>query len=112
MLGTRPPLRTESRKELKVLQGKGDKGGGGGKKDGDGGKPTCGKKNLPDCEEEPTPPPPPPPEPETPVDWRTAGALNPVKNQGSCGSCWAFAAIGSMEAHHFLKYNTLLSLSE
>jgi len=45
-------------------------------------------------------------------DWRDVGALGPVKDQGHCGSCWTFSTTGSMEAHHFLKYGKMLSLSE
>ena len=46
-------------------------------------------------------------------DWRSLGAVNAVKNQAQCGSCWAFSATSAMESAQFIqKGGNLLSLSE
>jgi len=48
----------------------------------------------------------------TSIDWIAAGAVTPVKDQGQCGSCWAFSTIGSVEGWLQIGTKKLQSLSE
>jgi len=45
------------------------------------------------------------------IDWRTKNVVTAVKNQGGCGSCWAFSAIESVESHYAIANNKLLTLA-
>jgi C1A family cysteine protease len=46
------------------------------------------------------------------VDWRKTNKVTRVKNQYSCGSCWAFSAIGAVESLHAIVSGTLTEYSE
>jgi len=45
------------------------------------------------------------------VDWREKNVVTPAKNQGGCGSCWAFSTAETLESHIAIKTGKLMKFS-
>lgn len=46
------------------------------------------------------------------VDWRLYNVVTPIRDQLSCGSCWAFAVTGMVESAHAIKHGPLYEVSD
>jgi len=46
------------------------------------------------------------------IDWVAKGAVNAIKDQGTCGSCYTFSGAAALEALNFIKNGKLVSFSE
>jgi len=46
------------------------------------------------------------------LDWRDEGMVSPVKDQGQCGSCWAFSVVGNIESANAMKNGKIVQFSE
>ena len=53
-----------------------------------------------------------PPPPPKGVDWRGTGLVTPVKDQGTCGSCWSYGTTGSIEGQVFKKTGKSVDISQ
>ena len=48
----------------------------------------------------------------TSYDWRNQGRVSPIKDQASCGSCWAFATVANLEGLYYAKKGVMKTFSE
>jgi C1A family cysteine protease len=46
------------------------------------------------------------------IDWTKKGVVNPIRDQGQCGSCWAFATTANAESVWAISKGQLMDLSE